>query len=181
MANPATRKECIQSDQVCPSLFNVSDNGKASGDAPWYESPAFSTVDKYGAFIDVVAFEKNVPGRLIRAILFMEETHGYYDEPLNWFGKNKSIRPMNINVEYWGDTFGTREQMQDPLSNIRAGGEMLRRIIRNLPSGASVEKIATLYNNINAKTVNDYGMRVKKIHEEKPWTERFPDLPDLGQ
>ncbi len=178
MANPKTRKECIQANQVCPSLFYVSGNENASGKAPWYEMPAASTVDQYGAFIDIAAFEKKISGRLIRAIMFMEETHGYYDAPLNWVGKNKSIRPMNINVDYWGDTFGTREQMQDPLTNIRAGAEMLRRIIQNLPTNSPIEKIATLYNNINAKTVNDYGMRVKAIYEEKPWFE-FDFIPDL--
>lgn len=178
MTQPKTRKECIIKDQVCPSLFYVSGSGTASGDKPWYEAPAMSTVDKYGAFIDIVGFEKQIDGRLIRAILYMEETHGYYDAPLNVIGVNKSIRPMNINVEYWGDTFGTREQMQDPLTNIRAGGEMLRRIIRNMPRNSPVEKIATLYNNINAKSVNDYGMRVKKIYEEKPWFE-FDFMPDL--
>lgn len=175
MANPASRKECIKNDQICPSLFYVSGNEKASGKAPWYEMPAASTVDKYGAFIDVAAFEKGVSGRLIRAIMYMEETHGYYDAPLNWAGQNKSIRPMNINVDYWGDTFGTRADMQDPLTNIRAGAEMLKRIIKNLPTNSPIEKIATLYNNINATAVNDYGMRVKAIYEEKPWFEF--DLP----
>ena len=178
MANPTSRKECIQNNQVCPSLFYISGNEKASGEAPWYEIPAMSSVDKYGAFIDVVAFEKQISGRLIRAIIFMEETHGYYDEPLNWIGKNKSIRPMNVNVDYWGDTFGTRQEMQDPLTNIRAGGEMLRRIIKNLPTNSPIEKIATLYNNINAKTVNNYGMRVKQIYEERPWFE-FDFILDL--
>lgn len=171
MATPTTRKECIQQDATCPSFFFVSDNKNASGDAPLYEIGAASSVDKYGAFIDIVAFEKGVSGRLIRAIMYMEETHGWYDAPLNWVGQNKSIRPMNINVDYWGNTFGTRADMQDPLTNIRAGGEMLKRIIKNMPTNSPIEKIATLYNNINAKTVNDYGMRVKKIHEEKPWFE----------
>jgi len=80
---------------------------------------------------------------------------------------------MNINVEYWGDTFGTREDMKDPVKNIRAGVEMLARIQSNIPGG-SIEKIATLYNNINAISVSNYGMRVKRFYLEQPW------LPNVG-
>ncbi len=149
----------------------VTGNPKASGDAPWYEASSQSMVDTYSGYIDIAAFESKVEPRLIRAIMFMETTHGYYDAPLDLIGKNKSIRPMNLNVDYWGDTFGTREEMKDPLKNIRAGAEMLRRIISNMPPGSSIEQIATLYNNINATTVNNYGMRVKKIYDDKPWSE----------
>lgn len=166
----ATRKECIKNNEICLNLFTVSDNPNAKGDAPWYEAPSYSSVDKFSGFIDIAAFETKVEGRLIRAIMFMETTHGYYDALPGLIGKNKSILPMNINVEYWGDTFGTREDMQDPLKNIRAGAEMIRRIQSNLPT-TLIEKIATLYNNLNATTVNDYGMRVKKIYEEKPWSD----------
>lgn len=38
-----------------------------------------------------------------------------------------------------------------------------------MPANASVEEIATLYNNINAKKVSEYGARVKAIYDEKPW------------
>lgn len=171
MANPTSRKECIKNDQTCPGLFFVSDNPNANGEAPWYEAAVASTVEQNSGFIDIAAFEKQVDGNLIRAIMFVEETHGYYDGPLNRLGINKSIRPMNINVEYWGDTFGTRAQMQDVLTNIRAGAEMIYRIQKNMPTNSAIEKIATLYNNINAITVNDYGMRVKRIYDEKPWSE----------
>lgn len=171
MAEPTTRKECIKNNQVCKSLFYISGNSKASGEAPWYESETIGlkAVLTNHKTIESVATEKGVSARLIRAIMFMEESHGYYDAPLNPIGVNKSIRPMNINVDYWGDTFGTRADMQDAQKNIRAGAEMLRRIIQNLPPNAPIEQIATLYNNINAKTVNDYGKRVKAIYDAQPW------------
>lgn len=166
----ATRKECIKNDEICPQLFLVAGNLKADGDAHINELPFLSEVDKNSNFIDIAAIEKKVDAKLIRAIMFMETTHGYYDAPLSFFGKNKSILPMNINVEYWGNTFGSREDLLDPFTNIRAGAEMLRRIQNNLLD-YSIEKIATLYNHINATTVNNYGMRVKNIYEEKPWFE----------
>ena|SRR5437899_6684009 len=168
MGDEINRKTCIQMNLVCMPSFVVSDNPKAKGDAPMYEIASLSAVNTNSAIIDRVAAEKKVDARLVKAIMFMETTHGYYDAPLDWVGKNKSIRPMNINVEYWGDTFGTREDMNDPEKNIRAGVEMLDRIQSSMP-GAPVEKIATLYNNINAITVSNYGARVKKIYDDQPW------------
>lgn len=166
------RKECISNNEVCPNLFSVTDNHKTSGNAPINEITSFSEVDKHSVFIDIAAFEKRVDAQLIRAIIYMETTHGYYDAPLSLFGKNKSILPMNINVEYWGNTFGSREELLNPLTNIRAGAEMISRIQKNLLT-TSIEKIATLYNHINAIAVNEYGMRVRKIYEEKPWFELY--------
>jgi soluble lytic murein transglycosylase-like protein len=163
----ATRKEIIKRG-LCSWIFTVADNSDASGDAPFYELSGLSQVNTYSAIIDKVAAERKVDPRLVKAIMYMETTHGYYDAPLSWAGKNKSILPMNINVDYWGDTFGTRQDMQDPEKNIRAGVEMIFRIQANM-TGAPVEKIATLYNNINAEKVNNYGMRVKKIYDEQPW------------
>jgi len=162
-----TRKEVIKQG-LCSWIFTVSDNPNANGDAPLYESGMFSQVNTYSAIIDKVAAEKHVDARLIRAIMYMETTHGYYDGLISWTGYNKSVLPMNINVTYWGDTFGTRADLQDPEKNIRAGMEMIFRIQANMP-GEPIEKIATLYNNVNAITVNDYGMRVKKIYDDQPW------------
>jgi soluble lytic murein transglycosylase-like protein len=126
-------------------------------------------VSKYSDLIDRVAKEVGVQGRLIRAIMHMETTHGYYDAPLALFGENKSILPMNVNVEYWGDAFGGRSALNDPYENIKAGAEILRRIIANLPRTATIRQIATLYNDINAESVTDYGARVDRIHAQQPW------------
>ena len=163
----ATGKEIIKLG-VCSWIFTVADNPDADGSAPMYELTGFSQVNTYSAIVDKVAAEKKVDPRLVKAILYMETTHGYYDAPLDLIGKNKSIRPMNINVDFWGSTFGTRADMNDSEKNIRAGTEMIKRIQDNVP-GASIEKVATLYNNINALTVSDYGSRVKKIYDDQPW------------
>ena len=116
-----------------------------------------------------MAKEKGVDSNLVKAIMYMETTHGYYDAILELFNKNKSILPMNINVDYWGSTFGSREELKNPEKNIEAGVEIVDRIKKLLPANASVEEIATLYNNINAKKVSEYGARVKAIYDEKPW------------
>ena len=120
-----------------------------------------------------MAKEKGVDANLVKAIMYMETTHGYYDAILELFNKNKSILPMNINVDYWGSTFGSREELKNPEKNIEAGVEIVDRIKKLLPANASVEEIATLYNNINAKKVSEYGARVKAIYDEKPWVVKY--------
>ncbi|HPP46637.1 MAG TPA: hypothetical protein PLF25_03925 [Accumulibacter sp.] len=173
-----SNKDCLIKD-IKTCQFKVSPNSKTDGAEPIYELSVFSTVAKHSADIDRVAIETGVDATLIRAIMYMETTHGYYDAPLSILGVNKSILPMNINVAYWGDTFGTRKDLQKPYENIKAGATILKRIITNLPKGSGVEQIATLYQNINASTVSNYGARVKKIYESKPWTERAPNSAPL--
>jgi hypothetical protein len=169
MSDQISRQQCIKINAICKGVFFVADNPTASGEQPFYELPTMSPVNSYSTLIDKIAVEKNVDARLIKAIMYMETTHGYYDAPLSLVGKNKSILPMNINVEYWGDTFGSREDLLNPEKNIRAGAEMINRIEANLPPGAPIEKIATLYNHINAGCVNNYGARVRKIYDDQPW------------
>ena len=91
----------------------------------------------------------------------MEVTHGWYDEPMEWFDQNTSIRPMNINVDYWPELF-SRENMYDTQKDFNSGAFMIRRIIDRLSLNyRTIRNIATLYNNINAEKVTDYGARVE--------------------
>lgn len=122
--------------------FPMAENKRAEGKEPLYEISRFSEVKLHDALITRVANETGIDGRLIRSIIYMETTHGYYDAPLALFGKNKSILPMNINVEYWGGTFGSREKLSDPLENIRAGAEIIRRIQAFLPPRSPVSHVA---------------------------------------
>lgn len=170
MATPAF-KDCIAKN-IKACTFKVSPSKTADGSEPLLEFSAFSEVARHAANIDKLSKELNVDANLIRAIMYIETTHGYYDAPLSLFGANKSILPMNVNVAYWGDTFGTRQDLQKPYENIRAGGMILQRIISNLPANSSISQIATLYNNINANTVSNYGARVQKIYETKPWVKK---------
>lgn len=57
--------------------------------------------------------------------------------------------------------------MKDPDKNIQAGAAMLGMIYSRLPEGHNdVATLATLYNNINATKVSEYGARVTRIYEE---------------
>ena len=165
---PGSRKAAMI-DQRSLCWFKIADNPGADGSEPARELSTFSAVKRHSALIAKVAKETGVDARLISAIMYMETTHGYYDAPLSLLGQNKSILPMNVNVDYWGSTFGSRSDLEKPESNIRAGAEMLLRIRGHLPTEAPVSHVATLYNNINATRVNDYGARVQRLYDTQPW------------
>ena len=149
--------------------FMVKDNPNSYGGKPPVENVEWSRVNELDTEIVSVAKEMAVDPNLLRAIMFVETTHGYYDYLFAVADANKSILPMNVNVDYWGDHFGTREQLKNPRLNIIAGAKMLKAIEGNLPPNTSIEKIATLYNNHLARKVSNYGARVAEIYKTRPW------------
>jgi hypothetical protein len=172
------RKACILNDMGSKdtTLFMIEDNPDADGSEPTIELHLESTVRQHAAAIDRVARAKGIDADLIRAIMYIEETHGWYDAPLDWIGTNKSIRPMNLNVAFWGDMFGSRSDLHDPVKNIEGGAELIRRIVRCMPEGAPIEHIATIYNNLGARKVSDYGARVKALYAAKYWNVTSPNM-----
>lgn len=151
--------------------IKLAPNPDASGERPRGEIPGFSGVKKYDRYIVEAARRRGVDPDIVRAILYMETTHGWYDTVPGVLGLNKSILPMNVNQKYWGNAFGTREELQRPDHNIDQGTRMIAQIQKAMP-GASVAEIATVYNNINATRVEGYGARVQSIFEERPWEDR---------
>lgn len=151
------------------SHFDVAPNPNADGSAPWYEMPSKSTVARYDKNIEQVAREVNVDPNLIRAVMYVETTHGYYDSLVAVFGGNSSIRPMNINTDFWGDVWGDRGMLEHPIKNTRAGAKLLRGIVENMEPPASIAAIATLYNDLGASTISDYGARVQTVYRTRAW------------
>jgi hypothetical protein len=166
---PETKEKqlCVLQRGNC--RFVVRDNPKANGMAPRYERPEFSEVKRFGREIDSVAELAQVDARLIRAVMYVETTHGYYSYLKSWYGGNTSIRPMKVNVAAWGSTFGTRAELDSPTINILAGATIIKGIIAALPADAPISHVATLYNNLNVTTVTDYGARVAQVYAEKTW------------
>ena len=155
--------------------IKLAPNPDANGQRPWNEFPGFSGVDKYDPYIVEAAKRHGVDPDVVRAILHMETTHGQYDKITGLFAPNKSILPMNVNQKYWGNAFGPREELKRPENNIDQGTRMIAQIQKAMP-GASLAEIATVYNNINATKVEDYGARVQRIYEERPWENPRPAL-----
>jgi hypothetical protein len=152
--------------------FSIAPNPQAKRTAPSHEDPEKSKVKDYDPEIRRVASETEADPDLIRAVMYMETTHGHYGGfgPIaDELGKSKSILPMNINVDFWGNTFGTRKELEVPLNNIRAGAKLLKEIVQRLPRGASIAEIATLYHDLGARRVSDYGARAERVYIYRLW------------
>lgn len=144
-----------------PDILPVSDE-------PWYTLGTMSEVNENRTIIEEEAKAAKINSDFIKALIYVETTQRYYDRanPLK-----KSIRPMNIQSEYWKELGYSREELMTPRLNIRAGIDLIKRIHSHMPH-ASVSEVATLYNDLNAKRINDYGARVERVMKEKPWLER---------
>ncbi len=149
--------------------FRIAPNPNADPSAPVHAVDAFSDVSKHNAEIEIVAAETLVDADLIRAIMYVETTQGYYGRVADSLRISNSVLPMNINVSVWGEAFGGRTKLNVPLNNIRAGAVILRGIIGNLFDTAGVAEIATLYNYLPATIVSDYGARVQAVYNSRPW------------
>jgi hypothetical protein len=158
-----------------PGNVTVQPNPAAKSAAPSHEIGVLGlgAVAHYDKDIAYAARIKGIDPDLIRAIMYMEMSHGYYDPsilgvPYSLLPPVKSILPMNVNANYWGDAFGSKLDLSTGRINVVSGAEMLRRLQKMAP-GAGIAEIATLYNNHNADKVSDYGARVAQIYKDKPW------------
>jgi soluble lytic murein transglycosylase-like protein len=152
------------------AIFDIAPTPSAKFTAPAFEINAFNSIDKYAPQVTAAAMKYRVDPDLIRSVMYMEQTHGYYDLLLQPFDKNRTILPMNVHDKLWGDFAGTRQQLLNPAHNIEAGAKILAGIQANLaPQDRTVDKISTLYNKLGATQVTDYGARVNAIYVTKPW------------
>lgn len=162
----ADRKKSILENT--PAIFEVADNPKADRSKPLIEKHAKSQVGKYDNLIEKEAEAQNVDPDLVRAIMYMETTHGWYDKPLDLVGMNKSILPMNVHVEYWEKLGYSRKDLEDPEKNLRTGVLLIKRISERIKD-PTVEKIASVYQFLGSEQVSDYGARVGEIYRNKLW------------
>jgi hypothetical protein len=170
-----TRKQSILYD--IPMDFVVDTATSTTGKEPWYEFESMSQVAQNKSIIEKQAKAQNVDPDLVKAIVYMESTHGYYDKLVEPFDANTSILPMNIRSDYWKDLGYSREELKKVESNIEAGVLLIKRIsLRARPK--TIEVIASLYNHLGATKVNEYGSRVTKIHKEKLWIPK-PETPGV--
>ena len=153
--------------------FYVQENNKLKQDTVWYEVSYFQEVTDNISPINSSSQKFSIDAELLKSIIYMESTHGYYDAVFevipSKIKENKSIRPTNINVAAWPMLF-TREEANNVVKNIDAGAYMLKLISERVPD-KNILKIASLYNSINAKFVLQYGLEVKNFYEKKPWNQ----------
>lgn len=157
-------------DQKKKGVFHVVSNPNVDDSKPWFAVEEYSEVKVNEDMINKEAKKAGVNPDLVKAIVHLESTHGYYDNYVP-FDLNKTIRPMNIHSEFWKDLGYSRDDLKKPKKNIQAGVKLLKRIQDRMP-GASVEKVASVYNSLDARYVTDYGARVGKLMKDKPWKKK---------
>lgn len=169
MNDSKARKKSIINDT--PAWFGIKENEEADDKEPWHEFSSFSEVGKHEKLMEQKARKYQVDPDLVKAIAYMETTHGQYDRLKASFDVNQSIRPMNVHSEYWKDLGYSREDLKIPEKNIEAGVRLLKAISERVPN-SGVRGIATIYQNLAAEKVSDYGARVNKIYRQKPWQKK---------
>jgi hypothetical protein len=128
----------------------------------------------YQNTLEQAALRNGLDPNFVKAIAWMEQTHGFYDEGFIGSGfekigkKNESIRPMNIHVQLWQDLGINRKSMMDIPTNIEAGAYILGQLW-NKTEQPTIAKVATLYVKLGATEVNDYGRTVEKFYKTRPW------------
>ena len=171
------RKRSILDDT--PSRFEVKPNPKADNSEHLHEISWANEVGENDALIEAEAKRQGLDPNFVRAIVYMETSRGWYDRFTGLVKPPKSLRPMNVNVEYWKELGYTREQLEDPETNIKAGTTLLKRISDRMP-GASIEAIASVYHNLATEQVTDYGARVRHIYDNQLWQEEEWEAPYLN-
>ncbi len=161
-----SRKESILHDFIMK--FNVRENSSVKGDMPFYELDSMSDVAKHSSMITSEANKWGIDSNLVKAIMYMETTHGYYDAIPALIDKNKSILPMNIRSGYWKDIGLTRGELKKIKNNIAAGVYLIKKLSERV-TPYSIEGLASLYQDLGTTKVTEYGARVKKIYSKKLW------------
>lgn len=167
-------------DNSKQAAFHVLQNPKAGGDAPWYTWNERSEVKENEVVIEREAKKAGVDPEFVKAVVHLETTQGWYDRLAAWrdavvydtgLAKNRehyTIRPMNVHATEWKGLGYSREDLKNPEKNVEAGVKLISRIQKRMPNAAP-EEIASVYNSLGTRKVKDYGVRVKRLMQEKPW------------
>lgn len=165
------RRERIKSGM--PMRLDIKENPNETGAKVWYEYEGLGVeaVQKYDALIEQMAERHNVDPDLVRATMYIENSTGHK------FGGNavadklelsKSVMPMNIRPNLWGDISGSKQNLNAVAANIEAGTILLGRIEQSIID-PTPEKVGTLWNGLSKDQVSGVGARIGRAYEEKPW------------
>jgi hypothetical protein len=134
-----------------------------------------SVVKKYEEFITAESVRQGVDPNWVKSIIYMENSHGYYDAVL--MGFQKTIRPMNIDKTIWAGLLPPGGSFSNDYDNIAAGITLIKRLTDRIDQ-PDLQKVATLYNATARDKVADYGARVDLISSNRIW-ENTPNYSDL--
>ena len=134
---------------------------------PWYSRKGQEGVTINEFWITNAAKVHRIDADFIRAIIWMETTHGWYDQYVPE-KRRKTLLPMNVHVIYWKGLGITRKGMKKRDRNIMVGTRILKELWQRTDK-PTIEKVATLYNSLRKDEVSDYGKTVAEYYRKKPW------------
>ncbi|MGL4755402.1 MAG: hypothetical protein ACRCXB_23830 [Aeromonadaceae bacterium] len=155
-----------------PAIFKIENNPKANPSKPLMELSVLNPIDS-GKIYDDMGKKYGLDPGWLKAIAYMENTHGFYDglPPINLV--NTSYRPMNVQYKTWkplADQLGFSEfQVQYRVeANVELAAMIIKRIAIRVPN-PTLEKVASIYNFTGSEQTRDYGARVQQIYSERLW------------
>jgi hypothetical protein len=157
-----------------PATFEIIENPSADSSEPFIEIDFFDEVDGKEELYDSAGEEMDIDADFLKAIAYMETTHGYYDHLGVLPGVEiSSFRPMNVRYESWEKLAQSLNYSKDDIehnteANIRLGALILKRIWVRVQN-PTIRKVASIYNFTGAEKVRDYGARVNFIYVHKLW------------
>ncbi len=137
------RKDAILNNK--PAKFKIEKNFEASPNKPLFELHSQNKVSDYEGIIDQMARKHKVDPDLVKATMYMETTHGWYEAPKRVIDKNETLLPMNIHAKYWEGLGYSRSELKNPEKNIEAGV----RIIKGIHDGNEMPKFYVKPKRIN--------------------------------
>jgi len=121
-------------------------------------------VSQYSALIDQHALTYHIDPDWIKAIIIVEAIRA------NAEAENR-IPPTGLDSTKWAGLDGIRsDQFSDVDTNVRLCALLLQRIRDRMPENKRVfNLVASLYDDIGATTVSQYGFKAEKVLKEKGW------------
>jgi uncharacterized protein (DUF697 family) len=115
--------------------------------------------------IEANAKKYNIDVNLLKAIIYLENSHGWYD-----VGHGSSGGPGNIKLEVWAPLIGmTPAQVSaSPAINVELAAKLLSEIKTRLANPTSAA-IATLYNSMSQDMILGYGLTIEQYMKDKAW------------
>jgi hypothetical protein len=161
----AERRQSINANTPGRIVIEEDSAAQAKTD-PFYAISSYEEVTENTKLIKLAASRYGLNENFLKAIVYIESTHGWYDRLEG--SHNKTIRPMNVHDELWSGMGIDRKTLLDKQYNIMAGAHLLWALWERVED-PSYEKVAQLYNQLGATKVGRYGKTVDRYRRERPW------------
>lgn len=156
--------------------IKIKENPNAEHFHPYYEKEleGINSVLEYEYKIQKASKKYKVDADQIRAIMYAENALGHQFGFNKWADKqgiSSSKMPMNVRPDRWAKWPEKTYNLNNPNDNIEVGARLIGRLTEIIEN-STPEKIGSMWNNTRANEVSNFGARVGRAHEEKPWKDK---------